>query len=166
MSIHTVPHVNRFSCRAVASVACLVAICGLTACGGSTPSGWSAPTYDTSAVTKRIPDGKNASDVSGTVPNPKPAGYDDTYAKVTDPTVRKIFEDGKVTYGEAAEGNALLDACLVSKGFAVSGDGATIAPSDTGKGGSDALSDALFDCTEYGPTYQWIRMMEFIPKAS
>ncbi|NMN00313.1 hypothetical protein G1C96_0891 [Bifidobacterium sp. DSM 109958] len=164
MNIHTVSSVNRFSCRAIASVVCLVAISGLSACGGSTPSGWSAPTYDTSTITKHIPEGKNTDDVSGTVPNPKPAGYDETYAKVTDPTVRRIFEDGKVTYGEVAEGNALLEACLGSKGFSTSADGATIAPSDIGK--ADALSDAIFDCTEYGPTYQWIRMMEFIPNAS
>lgn len=117
--------------RCVRSAIVLAAGCALVlelgACAGEGgPSPGASGASSSSAVPWPWSDANARERIIWIVPDPAPAEYLQAYAEATDPTVRRVFEDGRLTSQETkellAEGRRLQDECLARHGIITSDD--------------------------------------------
>ena len=171
--------ISRHSAWRILLCGCLLA--AITGCGAtdnaagtettstSTPPAAASPTASStqSTSTTSPEQGTAASELSRdpnavnfTVPNPPPAGYEEALASVTDPTIKRIFADGKLTNGEVDEANNLMHICLAEKGVVLDKDGYRVWDEAHADRSRSELVDAQMDCAANGPTHDWDTMMD------
>lgn len=159
---------------AAATALCAAMIAALAACGTAPVAEPQDTETSAAGVTPAVPQtatpytptepDDDVNRVWVTVPDPPPAGFAEALAKTTDPRVKAIFDDGKVTIGEERMANNLKYDCYAAAGIVVDLK-ATIPMQWDGAHADrsyEELSDAIHNCGYTGPTDEWMTLINIL----